>query len=155
MFPKLPFPFNLFLGFAFFLGTIVFFFYINGWYELAEFYKTSLKLSDDGIIQKSKTYRCRISKDLAGSSFSTVAIAFLDTGLYLNSGFDSFPILNTLIPSLLIPWQEINKYEVVRSNKHCFYLGNPTITILVLSANQVRELETLSSIKISDYFDRD
>ena len=80
-------------------------------------------------------------------------IAFLETGIYIDSGFIPLPISDLTSPKLLIPWQEISRYEVIEDKKYSFYLGSPTITILTLSIEEVRELENLSGILISDRLD--
>jgi len=149
MFPKIPFPFDILLGISSFFCFLAFFGYKAGWYELAELYKTDFKLSDDNIASKVKVYRCQIGKKLDDCVAEPYKIAFLDTGIYLNAGTDSMPIFNVVQPPLLIPWQEVNRSEIVQ-NKYHFYFGNPTISILILGINAVRELEQLSGISISD-----
>ena len=139
MFSKLPFSLNIVLFFALFLLFFILFFSNAGWYELAELYKTNIV--SEGIAQKTKSCTGRISKN-STVSFKGIVIAFLSTGLYLSPG-----ILNTFIPSLLIPWHEIS-CDI--ADKYKFYLGNPTITILILEIETVRELEILSGIEISD-----
>ncbi|MBE9043161.1 hypothetical protein IQ255_01845 [Pleurocapsales cyanobacterium LEGE 10410] len=142
MLPKLPFPLNIVLFLALFLLFFSWVFSQAGWYELAELYKTNIKLSES-IAQKTKSCTCRISKNSTGS-FKGIIIAFLSTGLYLSPS-----ILNTFIPSLLIPWRDISNYEML-GDEYRFYLGNPTITVLTLRRETVRELETISGIEISD-----
>jgi|GEM_PF-3834393 len=149
MFSKILFPFNILFGISLFVGAFAFFGYKTGWYELAELYKTDFKLADDNIASRVKIYRCQIGKKLDDYVSGPRQIAFLDTGIYLNTGSDSIPIFNIIQPPLLIPWQEVNRHEIVQ-NKYHFYFGNPTISILILGTNAVRELEELSGISISD-----
>ena len=149
MFSNIPSPFNILFGISLFIGVFAFFGYKAGWYELAELYKTDFKLSDDNIASKVKIYRCRIGKKLDECVTGPYQIAFLDTGIYLNVGSDSIPIFNVTQPPLLIPWQEVSRCEIVQ-NKYHFYFGNPTISILILGTNAVRELEQLSGISIGD-----
>ena len=59
------------------------------------------------------------------------------------------PVFNVIQPPLLIPWQEVNQYELIE-RQYRFYIGNPTISILILSEKAVNELEQLSGISISD-----
>ena len=151
MLPKLSFPFNLFTTIIFISLGFAFLFSQAGWYELAEIYETGLEFDSD-LEQRSKRCRCKISKDSRGS-FNGVIIAFLESGIYLNSGGGSLPVFNIIAPSLVIPWQDISNYEIGIDGKNKFYLGNPMITILTLSAETVRELEELSEIKASDRLD--
>ena len=141
----------LFLG-LFIYGSIIslmyLVFFLIGWIGLSKIYRTEIE-TDDDISQRCKTCRCNMGKDLAGN-VGGLTIAFLETGLYLNTESSSFPILRTLVPALLIPWQEISKYEIIEQQKYCFYLGNPMITLLSLDEWQVRELERLSEISIRD-----
>lgn len=148
--------------FYFFLGLFIYgsvlcllylIFYLIGWIELSKLYKSRMK-TDDSIIQKCKTCKCNMGKNLAGNMGGTT-IAFLDKGLYLNPEYDSFPILRNLVPALLIPWQEIRKYEIIEGQKYYFYLGNPMITLLSLDEEKVIELERLSDILVSDRIKND
>ena len=153
MFPKIPFPLDLFLTVSAILGGIALLNYKFGIYELAELYKTDSRYSEE-IDRKGKPCRCRISKDTSGS-IKGITIAFLETGIYIDSGFIPLSIFEIISPKLLIPWTEISRYEVVQNRKHCFHLGNPTITILTLDTGEVRELENLSGISISDRLNRE
>ena len=151
MFPKIPFPFNLILTIGAILGGFILLNYKFGIYELAELYKTDSRYAEE-VAQKGKPCRCSISKDSSGY-INGITIAFLETGIYIDSGFIPLPISDLTSPKLLIPWQEISRYEVIEGEKYSFYLGSPTITILTLSIEQVRELENLSGILISDRLD--
>ena len=148
MFPKLPFPFDILFGISFIFAVIIFLTYLSGWYELAELYKTDLKLADSHIAARAKNYRCQISRELNNQGSGPYSIAFLDTGMYLHGGSDSDSTFGVIQPALLIPWQEI-RYELLE-NKYHFHLGNPTISILSLGSKGVRELEQLSGVLISD-----
>ena len=145
---KLPFPLNLFTTIIFISLIFVFLFSQAGWYKLAEIYKTDFEF-DSNLEQRSKRCRCKISKD-SRVSFNGVIITFLEAGIYMNSGGGSLAVFNTVAPPLLIPWQAISNYEITKSEEHKFYLGNPTITVLTLNAETVRELEELSGIKASN-----
>ena len=151
MFPKIPFPFNLILTIGVILGGFVLLNYKFGIYELAELYKTDSRYAEE-VAQKGKSCRCSISKDSSGY-INGITIALLETGIYIDSGFIPLPISDLTSPKLLIPWQEISRYEVIEDKKYSFYLGSPTITILTLSIEEVRELENLSGILISDRLD--
>ena len=154
MFSKIPFPFNLILNISIFLGIIFLFNYKSAIYELAELYKTDSRYAEE-VAQKGKPCRYRISKDSTGSmtGIKGAKTAFLEAGIYIDSIFIHFPIFDSISPKLLIPWQEISGYEVIEGKKYSFYLGSPTITILTLSIEEVRELENLSGILISDRLD--
>lgn len=155
MFHKIPFPFNLFLTLGAILGGFALLNYKFGIYELAELYKTDSRYSEE-VERNGKPCRCRISKDTStSSSIKGITIAFLETGIYINSGFIPLSILEIISPKLLVPWSEISRYEVIRDRKHCFYLGNPTITILTLDTGEVRKLENLSGISVSDRLNRE
>lgn len=149
MLPKPPSPFDIFLGISLIAGISAFHAYKSGWYELAELYKTDLKLADDSIASKVKNYRCRIGRKPDDCVTGPRNIAFLDTGIYLNAGTSSIHIFNRIKPPLLISWQEISQHEIV-GGKHHFYFGNPTVSVLILSTKAVGELEQLSGISISD-----
>lgn len=155
MFPKIPFPFDLFLNISAFLGILALWNYSFGIYELAELYKTDSRYSEE-VERKGKPCKCRISKNTSTSSSSKgITIAFLETGIYIDSGFRLLSIFEIISPKLLIPWSEISRYEVASNRKHYFYLGNPMITILTLDTTEVRELENLSGISISDRLGRE
>ena len=153
MFPKIPFPFDLLLTISAILGGLALLNYSFGIYELAKLYKTDQRYSEE-VARKGKPCRCRISKDTSGS-IKGITIAFLETGIYIDSGFISLSILEIISPKLLIPWSEISRYEVAQDRKHYFYLGNPMITILTLDTQEVRELENLSGISVSDRLNKE
>ena len=75
-------------------------------------------------------------------------IGITERGLYLSH---TSP-LNYLIEPLLIDWEAIAKIEstteALWGNGYKFYLGNPTITTLVLSEEIIRRIEHESGIQI-------
>ena len=90
---------------------------------------------------KLKPIDAKLGKRLDDYVSRPYSIAFLLNGIYLSAGTDSMPVFNIIEPPLLIPRQEIN-HEIVH-NKYYFYFGTPTISILILGTNAVRELEQL------------
>ena len=148
MFSEISFrSFSIFISVIFLFGLSVFFAYTTGWYKLAQTYETDLQLSDD-IASRIRNYRCQLSRDIKFSVSEPYGIAFMKTGMYVNSNFPFIGVTPSQL-SLLIPWQEINKYELVE-REYRFYFGSPTISILILNTDNVKELEQLSGILISD-----
>lgn len=122
------------LGFGFWLMY-------EPWFKLSQTYRSELPppkvffKEQNGILGQTRIKGC-------------LNIGITERGLYLSVTSPS----SYLIKPLLIDWEAIAKIETTTKalwgNGYKFYLGNPTITTLVLSEEIIRRIEHESGIQI-------